>query len=110
MNQGVAVPVERSLRGAAPQFLGKDEVASSNLASSSKDTPKLRLRSFLFVSAGTGGLMPCPKGRLNSEVVRLRGGNAGLDRVASSNLASGSEDTPKFLLRSFFIYKFSLHS
>ena len=30
------MPVERSLRGAAPQFLGKDEVASSNLASSSK--------------------------------------------------------------------------
>ena len=28
--------VERSVRGAAPQFLGKDEVASSNLASSSK--------------------------------------------------------------------------
>ena len=28
--------VERSLRGVAPQILGKDEVASSNLASSSK--------------------------------------------------------------------------
>ena len=31
--------VERSLRGEAPQILGKDEVASSNLASSSKRTP-----------------------------------------------------------------------
>ncbi len=29
--------VERSLRGEAPQILGKDEVASSNLASSSKN-------------------------------------------------------------------------
>ena len=34
------MPVERSLRGAAPQFLGKDEVASSNLASSSIKRPK----------------------------------------------------------------------
>ena len=41
--------VERSLRGEAPQILGKDEVASSNLASSSKDSPKLRLRRFLFI-------------------------------------------------------------
>ena len=37
----IAQPVER--------ILGKDEVASSNLASSSKDTPKLWLRSFLFM-------------------------------------------------------------
>ena len=32
--------VERSLRGEAPQILGKDEVASSNLASSSIKKPK----------------------------------------------------------------------
>ena len=32
--------VERSLRGEAPQILGKDEVASSNLASSSIKNPK----------------------------------------------------------------------
>ena len=37
----IAQPVER--------ILGKDEVASSNLASSSKDTPKCLLRSFLFM-------------------------------------------------------------
>ena len=36
----IAQPVER--------ILGKDEVASSNLASSSMRTPKFRLRSFLF--------------------------------------------------------------
>ena len=38
----IAQPVER--------ILGKDEVASSNLASSSKDSPKFRLRRFLFLS------------------------------------------------------------
>ena len=31
--------VERATRGVAPRFLGKDEVASSNLASSSKKRP-----------------------------------------------------------------------
>ena len=52
MNQGVAVLVERSLRGAAPQFLGKDEVASSNLASSSKKEPiPLGIGSFLFADS-----------------------------------------------------------
>ena len=41
-------PVERSVRGAAPQFLGKDEVASSNLASSSKkETPS---KSVMFLA------------------------------------------------------------
>ena len=39
-NAAIAQSVER--------ILGKDEVASSNLASSSKDTPKFRLRSFSF--------------------------------------------------------------
>ena len=39
-NAAIAQPVER--------ILGKDEVASSNLASSSKDSPKYDLRRFLF--------------------------------------------------------------
>ena len=41
-------PVERSVRGAAPQFLGKDEVASSNLASSSKTKRPSVQMAFLF--------------------------------------------------------------
>ena len=84
----IAQPVER--------ILGKDEVASSNLASSSKRTPNLSGCGVLFlVSSGTGDLIPCPKGRFNHEVVRLQGGSADLDRVASSNLASSSIKNPK---------------
>ena len=61
-NAAIAQPVER--------ILGKDEVASSNLASSSKDTPKFRLRSFLFKRENWRP-HPMPEGQIQSEVVRL---------------------------------------
>ena len=48
-NAAIAQPVER--------ILGKDEVASSNLASSSKDTPKFLLRSFLYHITGDLGIL-----------------------------------------------------
>ena len=52
-------------------MLGKDEVASSNLASSSKiSVIPSGMADFLLPVGGTGDLIPCPKGRFNPEVVR----------------------------------------
>ena len=65
--------------------IGKDEVASSNLASSSKDTPKFRLRSFLFDAPQNWRPHPMPEGQIQSEVVRLQGGKADLDRVCRAS-------------------------
>ena len=55
-NAAIAQPVER--------ILGKDEVASSNLASSSKDTPKLWLRSFLFMERTNWRPHSMPEGQM----------------------------------------------
>ena len=80
---------EKSLRCNDSSVLGKDEVASLNLAISSKDTPKFRLRSYFFLHSKTGDLIPCAKRRFKTEVVRLQCGKGALDREVSSNLAGG---------------------
>ena len=91
----IAQPVER--------ILGKDEVASSNLASSSKRTSIPSGVGVLFcLKDRTGDLIPCAKRRFNGEVVRhSTKSKISWKPVASSNLASSSKDTPKFKLRSF---------
>ena len=60
-------PVERSVRGAAPQFLGKDEVASSNLASSSK-TPDSEQESGVFFYSAVYSILNLSL--LNSRLLR----------------------------------------
>ena len=93
----IAQPVER--------ILGKDEVASSNLASSSKDTPKWKLRSFLLYRKETGDLIPCPKGKFKREVERLpRNRRFRGNRVASSNLASSSKPLIILENQGFFLF------
>ena len=77
-NAAIAQSVER--------ILGKDEVASSNLASSSKE-----LRSFDF------GVLFLLFAELATSSISIRGHKdpmqpAALDRVASSNLASSSKE------------------
>ena len=76
------------------RILGKDEVASSNLASSSKKTPKFRLRSFFFVL--TQKLVTSSafaEGKFQSRGRKAPMGLGPLDRVASSNLASSSNQS-----------------
>ena len=98
----IAQPVER--------ILGKDEVASSNLASSSKDSQANWPGSFLFIHHKNW--RPHPPNCQRQFIFSKRGRKASSgprpagNRVASSNLASSSKDSQANRLGSFlFIHR-----
>ena len=81
-------------------LLGKDEVASSNLASSSKRTPIPFGIGVLFLFVARTGDLIYFKSRGRKVPMQL----AALDRVASSNLASSSKNQSSHPGRLIFLY------
>ena len=90
-----AVGRHAAIAQSVERILGKDEVASSNLASSSKRTSIPSGIGVLFLfERKTGNLIPCAKRRINREVVRISAkSKISWKPVASSNLASSSKRT-----------------
>ena len=88
-------------------IFGKDEVASSNLASSSKKSV-VPIGTAVFLLSGSNlNWRPhplLPKANLNREVVRLQCSKTALDPVASSNLASSSKNESPLNRAGFCFY------